>query len=179
VVVVVGVALACAPFGLVVAIAAGTDPDIMVTPIARDGQVLVSFDMTDGFTTDVRETIQSGLSTTFSYQIELRQGAIWLDHTIAVVTIAATVRFDNLTRRYQMSRSFDGRVDEARPTEDQEAVRSWMTHFERIPLSQTSTLEANGEYYVRVRALLRPRNAWFVWPWGGAIFGHAKFTFIP
>jgi hypothetical protein len=172
-------ALAYSPAGPVVADAASSDPDIMVTPIARDGQVLVSFDMPDGFTTDVRDAIQSGLSTTFSYQIELRQGATWLDHTIAVVTIAATVHFDNLTRRYQMSRSFDGRVDEARPTEDQEAVRSWMTHFERIPLSQTSTLEANGEYYVRVRALLRPRNKVFVWPWGGAIFGHAKFTFIP
>src|SRR5882672_12672081 len=78
------------------------DPDISITPIARDGQVLVSFELSDGFTTDVRDAIQSGLATTFSYEVELRRGtATWFDRTVAAVTIATTVRFDNLTRRYQ------------------------------------------------------------------------------
>jgi hypothetical protein len=159
--------------------AAEPDPDITVTPIVRDGQVLVSFDLSDGFTSDVRDAIQSGLTTTFSYDVELRRGAPLVDRTIASVTITATVRFDNLTRRYQVSRTFDGRVEDARPTEDREAVRGWMTHFDRIPLSPTASLEASGEYYVRVRAHTRPRNAWFFWPWGGTVLGHAKFTFIP
>jgi len=153
------------------------EPDISVTPIAGDGQVLVSFDLSEGFTDDVREVIQSGLSTTFSYEVELRRSAMLFDRTMASVTMTATVRFDNLTRRYQMSRAIDGRVEDARPTEDQHAVRAWMTHFERIPVSTTTTLEPNGEYYVRVRAHTRPRNARF-WPWGGTVLGHAKFTFI-
>jgi hypothetical protein len=158
--------------------AADVAPDIRVTPLERDGQVLVSFDLSDGFTPDVRDAIQSGLSTTFSYDVELRRGTALFDRTIASVSIMATVHFDNLTRRYQMSRSFDGRVEDARPSEDQDAVRGWMTHFERISLSRTSTLEANVEYYVRVRAHTRPHNAWFVWPWGGAVLGQAKFTVI-
>ena len=158
--------------------AADPAPDITVTPIARDGQVVVSFDLSDGFTPEVRDAIQSGLSTTFSYDVDLRRGAALFDRTVASVAITATVRFDNLTRRYQMSRSVDGRVEDARPTEDQNAVRGWMTHFERIPLSATAALEANGEYYVRVRAHTRPHNAWFVWPWGGSVLGQAKFTFI-
>ena len=153
-------------------------PDITVTPIARDGQVVVSFDLSDGFTPEVRDAIQSGLSTTFSYGVDLRRGSAWFDRTVASVTITATVRFDNLTRRYQMSRTVDGRVEDARPTEDQEAVRAWMTHFERIPLSATATLEANGEYAVRVRVQTRPHNTWFFWPWGASILGQAKFTFI-
>jgi hypothetical protein len=153
-------------------------PDIRVTPLERDGQVLVSFDLSDGFTPDVRDAIQSGLSTTFSYDVELRRGAALFDRTIASLSITATVHFDNLTRRYQMSRSFDGRVEDARPSEDQDAVRGWMTHFERIALSRTSTLEANVEYYVRVRAHTSPHNGWFVWPWGGAALGQAKFTVI-
>ncbi len=154
------------------------DPDITVTPIARDGQVVVSFDLSDGFTPEVRDAIQSGLPTTFSYDVDLRRGSPWFDRTVASVTITAAVRFDNLTRRYQMSRTVDGRVEDARPTEDQEAVRAWMTHFERIPLSTTATLEANGEYSVRVRAHTRPHNAWFFWPWGASVLGQAKFTFI-
>jgi hypothetical protein len=153
-------------------------PDIRVTPIERDGQVLVSFDLSDGFTPDVRDAIQSGLSTSFSYEVELRRGSPLLDRTVASVSITATVRFDNLTRRYQMSRALDGRVEDARPTEDQESVRGWMTHFERIPLSTTAALEANVEYYVRVRAHTRPQNAWFFWPWSSTVLGQAKFTFI-
>lgn len=162
----------------VVARAADSDAEISVTPITRDGQVLVSFDMSAGFNADVADAIQSGLPTTFTYELELRRGATMFDRTLAAVTITATVRYDNLTRRYQMSRSVDGRMEDARPTEDQTAVRAWMTHFDRIPLSTTSDLENNGEYYVRVRAHTRPHNGWFFWPWGGTALGHAKFTFI-
>ena len=162
----------------VVSVAAAVDPDLTVTPIARDGQVIVSFDLSDGFTPDVRDAIHSGLSTTFSYEVDLRRNSALFDRTVASMTITAMVRFDNLTRRYQMSRSVDGRVEEARPTEDQDAVRTWLTHFERVALSPTAALEANGEYYVRVRAHTRPHNAWFFWPWGGTTFGQAKFTFV-
>jgi len=158
--------------------AAAASPDITVTPIARDGHVLVSFDMGDAFTPDVRDAIESGLPATFSYDVELRRGFGLFDRTVASMAISATVRYDNLTRRYQMSRTVDGRVEDARPTEDSAAVRAWMTHFDRVPLLATTSLEANGEYSVRVRAHTRPRNAWFFWPWGGALFGQAKFTFV-
>ena len=170
-----GVFVAC--LSLVVR-AQGTD--LAVTPISRDGKVLVSFDLTAGFSPDVRDAIQSGLSTTFSYDLELRRGTpTWFDRTVAAVAITASVRFDNLTRRYQMSRTVDGRVEDARPTENQDAVRRWLTHFDLVPLSTTSTLEANGEYYVRVRAHTRARDTWFSWPWDRTVLGLAKFTFIP
>jgi hypothetical protein len=152
-------------------------PDITVTPIARDGQVVVSFEMIDAFTPEVRDAIQSGLSTTFSYDLDLRRAGLF-DRTVASVTIRATVRFDNLTRRYQMSRMVDGRLEDARPTEDPTDVRAWMTRFERVPLLATAALETNGEYSVHVRAHTRPHNAWFFWPWGGTALGQAKFTFI-
>ncbi len=163
------------------AVARADGQDLSVMPIARDGQVVVSFELSAGLTEDVRDAIQSGLPTTFSYELELRRGtATWFDRTIAAVTMTATVRFDNLTRRYQMSRTLDGRVEDARPTEDQDAVRRWMTRFEHVPLSTTSALEADGEYYVRVRAHTQPRTTWFFWPWGRDwVLGRAKFTFIP
>jgi len=167
-------------FALWTALVRAAGPDLKVTPLQRDGQVFVSFELNDGLTPDVRDAIQSGLPTTFLYEIELRQGSALFDRTVASVTIAASVRFDNLTRRYQMSRAVDGRVQDARPTEDQDAVREWMTRFERVPVSTTAALEANAEYYVRVRASARPRNAWLVWPWAsGSVLGNAKFTYIP
>lgn len=164
---------------LTAAFASADAADISVTPITRDNQVVVSFDLADGFTRDVRDAIQSGLVTTFSYDVELRAVSSWLDRTVSVVTLTATVRYDNLTRRYQMSRTVDGRVEDARATEDQDAVRRWMTHFERVPLSSTTSLEPNGEYYVRVRARTRPRSTWFAWPWERTeALGSARFTFI-
>lgn len=154
--------------------------DLAVSAIARPPQVLVSFELVDGLTAEVRDAIGSGLPTTFSYGIELRRSAALFDRTVASLTIAASVQFDNLTRRYRMSRSFDGRVEEARPTEDLEDVRRWLTAFERIPVTATSALETNGEYYVRVRASARPPSARSIWPWNrGLILGLARFTFIP
>jgi hypothetical protein len=173
--------VACFAVALLAAVRLGAQsPDLSVAPIARDGHVLVSFDLTDAFSSDIRDAIQSGLPTTFSYEIELRRETTLFDRTVASITVDASVRFDNLTRRYQVSRAIDGRVEEARPIEDQSAVQRWLTHFEQVPLLNTAALENDGEYYVRVRAHVRPRNTWFAWPWDRTgVLGHAKFTFIP
>jgi hypothetical protein len=163
------------------ALVAAQAPDLVVTPIARDGEVLVSFALNEGLTPDVRDAIHSGLSTSIVYDLELRRAsAAWFDRTIAEATISATVRFDNLTRRYQCARALNGRIEDARPTEDEGAVQRWMTRFDRVPLAATTVLEPNADYYVRVRARTRPRSGWFAWPWEhGAASGNARFTFIP
>ncbi len=160
--------------------AAAEPSGIAVTPITRDNQVVVSFDLADGYTTAIRDAVGSGLATTFTYDVELRAAAsAWFDRTVAAVTIVATVRYDNLTRRYQLSRAVNGHVEDARSTEDQAAARAYATHFDRVALSSTATLEPNAEYYVRVRAHTRPRSNWFAWPWDrGAALGSARFTFV-
>jgi hypothetical protein len=154
---------------------------IRVTPLTREGQVYVSFVLADAFSEAIRETIQSGLPTSFAYDFELRRIVpLWVDRTIAVTTVVATVQYDNLTRRHQLSRSVDGRVEAAQVTEDAAAVEQWMTRFERLALFTTAELEPNGEYYVRVRARARPRSTWSLLPWDrGGAWGHARFTFIP
>jgi hypothetical protein len=155
---------------------------IRVVSLARDGQVLVSFSLDNGFTDEIREAIRSGLPATITYQVELRRGAaLWFDSTLVAMTVTAGARFDNLTRLHQLSRAIDGRGEEPLKTSDEEAVRKWMTQVERLPLCPTNRLEANTEYEVHVRARTRPRTAWFFfWPWDrGAATGHTKFTFIP
>lgn len=166
----------------VVALAVGLSAaDMRVTPLARDGHVWVMFELADGFTPEVHAAIQSGLPTTFTYDVELRRRVpFWPDRTLEAVTIAVSVTFDNLTRRHQLSRMLDGRVEASRVTEDEEDVRRWLTIFERVPLFRTGGLEPNTEYYVRVRALTQPHDSLFFWPWGRrAISGNTNFTFIP
>jgi hypothetical protein len=75
-------------------------------------QVLVSFEVVDGYNSDVRDAIASGLRTTFSYQVELRTVArMWLDRTIATAVVGTSDRHDNLTRRHT-------RADGRRPHRD-------------------------------------------------------------
>ena len=152
---------------------------IQVTPLTRDDRVLVSFKLTNVFTEDVKTAIHSGVTITFAYDVQLRRGAtLWLDRTIESSSVTATVKYDPVTRKYLVTRTADGRLDRVETLDREDIARQWLTEFERLPLFSSRTLEANAEYYVRVRAHTSPRNAAFVWPWGGDIAGLAKFTFI-
>jgi hypothetical protein len=152
---------------------------IQVTPLIRDDRILVSFKLSDVFTDEVREAIHSGVTITFVYDVQLKRSAtLWLDRTISASTVIATVKYDNLTRKYLVTRKADGRMEGAETLEREEAAREWLTEFERLPLFSSAALEPNAEYYVRVRAHTTPRNAAFVWPWGSDVAGLAKFTFL-
>jgi hypothetical protein len=154
--------------------------DMRIVPLIRDGHVLVSWELADGYTDDVRDFIQSGLQTTFSYTVELRvRVPAWVDKTLDTAVVSTTVEFDNLTRRHTVSRLLDGRVEESRVIEDEGQVRKLLTTFDKLPLFRTARLEPNREYYVLVRARARPRNGAIFWPWDAAPAGSAKFTFIP
>lgn len=153
---------------------------LQVTPLTRDGRVLVSYKLADAFNDQVRDAIHSGLAITFVYDVELkRSSALWLDRTIGAVRVSAGVRYDNLTRRYHLTRTHDGRLEGAETIEQEEDVRKRLTEFEKLPLFNSADLEPNSEYYLRVRAHITPRNASFVWPWTSHdVSGLAKFTFI-
>ncbi len=166
---------------VVTPVSAADHQTLLVMSLAKDGRVLVSFTLTDGFTSELQAAIRSGLSATITYEIELRRGGtLWFDRTIATSIVTASARYDNLTRQHQLSRTVDGRGEEPRLTEDEAQVREWMTVFKQLPLFSTRQLEPNAEYYVRVRARTRPRVNWLLfWPWEpGAPTGEARFTLI-
>jgi hypothetical protein len=152
---------------------------LRIVPLVRDDRVLVTFELADGFTEEVRAAIHSGLKTTFTYTVDLRlEVPVWVDRTIASTVVTNSVEYDNLTRLSTVVRMVDGRVDKSQITDDETEVRQLMTSFQRLPLFRTSVLEPNREYYVRVSASARPSNGAFLWPWGSGTSGQAKFTFI-
>jgi len=152
---------------------------VRIIPLVRDDAVLVSFELTDGYTPEVKDAVHSGLKTTFTYTVELRQDVpAWVDRTIATSVITNSVQYDNLTRRATLTRTLDGHVESVETTEDEALIRQWMTTFQKMPLFKTGELEQNREYYVRVRATARPTNGSMLWPWGTGISGMTKFTFL-
>ena len=158
---------------------AQSSPGFRVVPVVRDGTVYVTFDLASGFTEDVRAAIQSGLKTTFTYDVELRLDVPgWVDRTVGTSTVTATVEYNNLLRRYTLTRVVDGRQDEPEQVDSEGKVRQWMTNLKGLPLFDTRILEANRDYYVRVRATARPSNGSLLWPFGSGTSAMAKFTFI-
>src|SRR5215211_536228 len=110
-------------FVTAVTVHAQTGNSLRIVPLVRDDHVLVSFDLQDGFTDEVRAAIKSGLKTTFTYDIDLRLDVPgWVDRTIGTSTIGVSVEYDNLTRRYTVSRVVDGRVED-KVTDDERIAR--------------------------------------------------------
>ena len=150
----------CCLIGLLLSTAGiAADESLRIVPIVHDKQVVVTLVMADAYTDDVRETISSGLRTTFTYDVQLRMRVGgWVDRTVATAVVTVSDQYDNLTRRHTLSRVVDGRTDESVVTEDEAVVRQWLTTLTRLPLCDTTRLERNREYYVRVAARKRPQR---------------------
>jgi hypothetical protein len=152
---------------------------LRIVPIKSDKTVVVSFELSDAISEDIRQAIASGLRTQFTYDIELRMVVpAWVDRTIATAVVNTSDQYDNLTRRHSLTRTVDGRVHDAATTEDEEVARQWLTTMTRLPLCETSLLDPNRDYYVRISARARPHGGSLL-GWANAITGQAKFTFIP
>jgi hypothetical protein len=163
------------------AVAGQAPQSLQVAPLPRDGQVLVTFKLNQQLTDDIRTKIHSGMLVSFIYKVDLRRASsVWFDRTLASAVVKATVRYDNLRRRYSMARYVDGSMDDAETTDSEDVAWAWLTsQFEKLPLFSTVRLESNAEYYVQVRAHAAPRSASFVWPWqGDDVVGFMKFTLI-
>jgi hypothetical protein len=172
---VVACVLALASLTVTLAAAEG----LRIVPLVRDDRVLVTFELADGFTDEVRAAVRSGLKTTFTYIVDLRlEVPAWVDRTIATAVVTNSVEYDNLTRLHSVVRVLDGMVESTDVTDDEIMVRQLMTSFQRLPLFRTSILVPNREYYVRISATARPSNGAFLWPWGSGTSGQAKFTFL-
>ena len=93
-----------------VAYAEGT---LRIVPLVRAEQVIVSIDLDNGYTDEVRQVINGGVRTTFTYDVDLKMIVpAWVDRTIATAVITTTDHYDTLTRVHNLTRSVDGRVVE-------------------------------------------------------------------
>jgi hypothetical protein len=150
-----------------------------IVPIVRDQSVVVTVELTDGYTAEIRDAIASCLRTTVTYDVEVRMIVpAWVDRTVATTVIGISDHYDTLTRRHSLSRMIDGRVDEARVTDDEAVVKKWLTSLNGLAVCPTSKLDPNRDYYVRISASVRPPGTSLL-GWANAITNQTKFTFIP
>lgn len=160
-------------------VSAQSAEEIRVTPIVAEGTVAASFAAGGAIDAAAREMVQSGLVVTFTFVVDLKRPSIWWDRTIASQTVSSTIKFDNLTGTYHVSRIEGGHVTWSERTKDFAEARVQMTSFARVLLADNGDLEPNAEYYVEVRMRASPRRTFPLWPWGhDDSIGRSNFTYI-
>lgn len=152
---------------------------LRIVPLVRAEQVIVSVDLDNGYSDEVRQVINGGVRTTFTYDLDLKMIVpAWVDRTIATAVVTTTDHYDTLTRVHNLSRTVDGRVVEALATKDEAVAKKWLTSLSGLVLCRTSRLDPHREYYVRISARVRPPGATLL-GWATGVTNLAKFTFVP
>src|SRR6476619_4689378 len=96
--------LCCAAVLAAMGVIAQAAETVRITPITVDQKVYVTFELQDAYTDAIRESISSGLRTTFSYDVALRMRA-WVDRTIATTVVSMSDQYDNITRQHRLTRT--------------------------------------------------------------------------
>jgi hypothetical protein len=79
-----------------------------------------------------------------------------------------------------MSRTIDEELDRSAVVSDPESMHDFMTRFDSLDLFPVSVLEPNGEYYLRVKGVIKERNLFLFLPWDiGSGWKKAYFTYLP
>ena len=154
---------------------------VELSPVLRDTGISVSFRVAEAFDDDIESSVQSGLPVTFRYKVELKRNRrFWMNPTIAVREISATVTYDNLTRQYSLILEIDGEMDRTEVVADVQTMKHFMTSFDSLPLFELSLIQPNGQYYVRVKGVMKERNLFLFIPWdAGTNWAEAHFTYLP
>ncbi len=155
------------------------DGTLRIVPLVRDEQVIVSVDLNNGYSEEVRQVIAGGVRTTFTYNVDLKMIVpAWVDRTIASVVVTTIDEYDTLMRRHNLSRTVDGRFVDALVTDNEAVAKKWLTSLDGLTLCRTSKLDPHREYYVRISAHVRPPGATLL-GWANGVTNLAKFTFVP
>jgi len=168
-------------FGLALSSTISAAEIVELVPVIRSEGILVSFRVEDAFDEEIVQAIESGLEVSFRYNVELRRvRRAWFDKKTASRQIQTTVAYDNLTKRYSLTREIDGEIDATELVHNPGAMRRFMTSFESLLLFDVSFMEPNEEYYLGVNGVMRDRNILLLIPWDvGADWREAHFTYIP
>ena len=148
--------------------------------LVRGGNLHVSFLVEDGFPEEIERDIETGLEVSFRYNVELKRARrIWPDALIAKRQVRTMVSYDNLTKRYSLTREVDGEIDKTAIVADTDAMRRFMTSVESLSVIEVSVMEPNDKYYLRVNGVMKDRNLLLFIPWDiSASWKESRFTYL-
>jgi hypothetical protein len=150
-----------------------------IVDLAADVQeagVVVSWSVRGGLTDDALERIRSGLPVTLRHRVELtgrRSAPFWRARVHGRAVVESTVRFDALTRQYDLERRT--RIEngpgeprlilDARRTESEEEMRAWLLAVGPLPAFVLPHEPPTRRLKLRVESTLGRRYLWYMLPW--------------
>lgn len=132
-----------------------------IKTVNTDDNLTVSAVLDGEFDKNVIETIQSGITATLKYYIELKASrGLWLDKKISSKTIFKNVKYNILTKEYHLT-SIDGDHNSNEVTKDFDVLMNWMTQLRDVVIASSDRLSRNKEYYIRLKAEMATKKLWF------------------
>jgi Domain of unknown function (DUF4390) len=128
-----------------------------LAPTLAEGQVQVSFQLAGAFDQETFDRVESGLPTTFTYQVELlRDRKRWWNDQLADATLEVVAMYNAVSKEYLVNFKRDGNLVESRLARSREELEAAMTRFERVPLFAVTDLkgDAGSRFVLKARAEL-------------------------
>jgi hypothetical protein len=132
----------------------------------NEGDLYLSFSITGAFTREIDELIHSGKEVVFIHRVEiLRKRTIWFDRMVKKFNISCAVKYDNLTKKYDLKRTIGEEELEVKVTDLEIEMRKFMTHFEKLFLMERSDLPKTRKLVARVKSKLKNDFVFLFIPW--------------
>ncbi len=128
----------------------------------EDGRILTSFGLRHGFEEFLRERIESGLSTTIFYDLDLVRDRqfwrFWVRRQVQANRLEITAKFDVLTMEYRVNFKLGDKLIDSRIFQDLDGVERAMTRILDLPAFSFGDREQAQPLTLRVRANLGSRT---------------------
>ena len=125
--------------------------NIIVTNTRDD--LLLYLTAKNAFPEKIREAIQSGVPTTFTFYINLyRVRGLWLDKRVQDINLSHTVKYDALKNEYVVTRSWEGNRPLTVKTMDE--AKRLMSEVDSLAIVPLNQLKKGEQYQIRAKAEL-------------------------
>ncbi|MEW6615100.1 MAG: DUF4390 domain-containing protein [Thermodesulfobacteriota bacterium] len=125
--------------------------DVIVTNTPKD--LLIYFSVEGCFTKKMEEAILNGISTTFTFFIDLyHPRSFWFDKTLATITVRHTIVYNNLRNEFIVT--LNSKDKKELILKDFLEAKKAMAEVDGITVIPMSSLKKNNKYYVRIKAKL-------------------------
>ncbi|MEW6410673.1 MAG: DUF4390 domain-containing protein [Nitrospirota bacterium] len=122
-----------------------------VTVTTNTNNMIVSASLS-GFSKEFIDAIHNGIEKEITFHIDVfRVWRYWPDEFIASKTIQRTIKYDMIKKDYRIT-SYDGLYLSERMFSSFDDMKKWVTVVDRIKVLDTSVLQPDSLYFVRVMA---------------------------
>ncbi len=113
--------------------------------------LLLYLNLEGAFGDKLNKAILSGVPATFSFVTKLnRVRNVWLDQSIADITVTHTIKYDNLKKEFSVRRSWKNNEPEI--TESFKEAQKWMTEVNSLKIIPLRQLDKGQQYQLRTKA---------------------------